>query len=282
MAKSKNFTEDISQSIEQDENISKQTKLIEFIKSISNGFIPESDIKNKIQEIFDIYSDNSFRHSYSDVSKFLIDLVNEKNDDIEALSIITDNLEKLLEHAKKNKNGNIEKIKKIFKLKDHIDLEIIRHKYISKKYGKEINEIKDKAEKLEENLKDKAEKLENDIGQSKKDLENSKINYVTILGIFSAIMISFTSGLVFSKEVIENTTNNNIYATIMSISTIAIFIGTIIFALFLFIQKINNIKSSWKFNFCVDIFYIFFIYVFIISLNQICNPKSLFDILKFW
>lgn len=320
-----NFQKDISEEAEQDENLQKQKKLLDFIKSIANKTISDDNIKDKADELFNIY-DETFRHSYSSISNALLNKHNEEltgiadnlrqiitystqklpyllkekffknttNVSVEILKkiISNDSIEKELKDITKNDKTKfneiknyIEKrnlqIKKIFKLADHIDLEMIRHKYISEKYGKEIENIKNKAIGLENNLENKANKLEKDIEQSKKDLENSKINYVTILGIFSAIMISFTSGLVFSKEVIENTSKNNIYATIISISSIAIFIGTIIFALFLFIQKINNNKSHWTFNLCILIFYIFFIYIFLVSLNQVCD-NDILQILKFW
>lgn len=232
-----NDFENVLNSKNDDANTIKQEKLIEFILSISNQIIPNDDLKNKTEHILEIY-DTTFRHSYSNISKVLIQII--KDTEIEQLSIIVTNLSKIIEFAPQKTKENKEKIKKVFKLKDHVELEIIRHKYIKEKYEKEINEIKNKAEKLETNLKDKAEKLENDIGQSKKDLENSKINYVTILGIFSAFVISFTSGIGFSNQILSNVGKVDFPILLMIVSIIAIFIGNIIFALFRFILYLNN------------------------------------------
>lgn len=271
-----NDFENVLNSKNDDANTIKQEKLIEFILSISNQIIPNDDLKNKTEHILEIY-DTTFRHSYSNISKVLIQII--KDTEIEQLSIIVTNLSKIIEFAPQKTKENKEKIKKVFKLKDHVELEIIRHKYIKEKYGKEINEIKNKAINLENNLKNKAGKLEKDIGQSKKDLENSKINYVTILGIFSAIIIAFTGSVAFPNQVLKIVGTIELSAVFMIVSVIAIFIGTIIFALFWFILHLNDRTKSFSlkepFWIFALVFEVAFIVIFAISARYLyCNNKN--------
>ena len=275
MIKLDNFQKDILKSTQQNENLSKQTKLIKFIESISKEIIAESDIEKKIAEIFEIYKDNTFRHSYADISQFLINLVKQdKEEKFENLSIITSNIEKIIEAIQKDDNNkNKDEIKKIFKLKDHIDLEIIRHEYISKKYGSDIKKIETETSNLNreaEKLKTETSNLNREAEKLNKNLEISKTNHVAIFGIFSAIIISFTSGIGFSNQILSNIGKFDFSILLMIISVIAIFIGTIIFSLFWFILKLNNKKFSFKAPFFA--FVIFFIIIFVGSaIYYTCN-----------
>ena len=288
--------------------------LDEFIVNISKD-IEKEECKKYYEDLTKIY-ENDFRHSYSRVTEKLISLDTDEEKLIAKFDIILQNiisikgyineklkkidkkleeidkkleeidkekLEEIIKEIEKEKEQIINILKRFNKLEDHINLEYKRFTCISNKYGKEINEIKDKAEKLKTDIEvlssckireieDKAIKLEN-------DLKNSKINYVTILGIFSAIIIAFTGSIAFPNQVLEIVGEIELSAVFMIISIIAIFIGNIIFALFWFILHLNNRTNSFSlkepFWIFTSLFNVIFIIIFGLSTCSYNSSKKI-------
>ena len=110
-------------------------------------------------------------------------------------------------------------------------------------------------------------------------MKNSKINYVTILGIFSAIIIAFTGSIAFPNQVLEIVGEIELSAVFMIISIIAIFIGNIIFALFWFILHLNNRTNSFSlkepFWIFTSLFNVIFIIIFGLSTCSYNSSKKI-------
>lgn len=189
----------------------------------------------------------NFRHQYSAISGKLNELRNTEADFVKTygLDIISSNVEELYEYARNNKKPYL---KNLFKLKDHIGLEIgrieytneIRDKIMSQserikelkgqyseserllKKNKEISdcvvkqadEIAELLTKSQESL-DESKKMTNNVAKlvkkEKQKLENIQKDYIAILGILSAILITFTSGSIFSSSVLANLHQSSIY-----------------------------------------------------------------------
>ena len=77
-------------------------------------------------------------------------------------------------------------------------------------------------------------------------LNGMQKDYITILGIFAAIILAFVSGLVFSNSVLQNIDKASIYKLLLISITIGFFITNILLFLFSFVKSIirNNENNS--------------------------------------
>ena len=78
-------------------------------------------------------------------------------------------------------------------------------------------------------------------------LKSLQKDYVAILGIFAAIVMSFSGGIAFSTSVLEHMTTAPFYKIIITVMCIGLVLYNILFALFHYIAKITdkNQKKSW-------------------------------------
>ncbi|EIY3538189.1 hypothetical protein MMU55_001684 [Campylobacter jejuni] len=248
------------------------------------------DIDGLIKEIKKFYTDNE-RHKYSDITLHLFNLQHaEQNGKIENMEknikLLIENLN--LEDDKKLKD-------KLFKLQDHVLLEIARlyeFNIIKKdieKTSKEVQESKKDIEKtskeVQESKKD-IEKTSKEVQESKKDIEKtskevqeSKKSYIAILGIFSSIILSFVAGLNFSNSILSNIDKASIYRLVFVMAFITLFVGNILYFLFAFLLKIS-LNIHFQTNRLLIIFNI--IILAIMSIDFMCylfNIKTIDDIL---
>ena len=96
--------------------------------------------------------------------------------------------------------------KKIQKLYDHVNLDVARINYvkaIDKRYmvsGKKINvSLKDTEAKLNSTKEELDEYVEK--------VDNAQKESITILGIFSAVILAFIGGMTFTSSVLSNITD---------------------------------------------------------------------------
>ena len=113
-----------------------------------------------------------------------------KNDDKYDLQTLTDNISDIFDGIKSKYESNGGDIDEQFflkakKLYDHINLDVSRIKYTETLVHKLTEQNQITNEELKK-INDKAEKMQRD--------------YVTILGIFAAIIIAFVSGMTFSTS----------------------------------------------------------------------------------
>lgn len=71
--------------------------------------------------------------------------------------------------------------------------------------------------------------------------------YITILGIFAAIVLAFTGGIVFSSSVLENIDKPSIYRISLMAFIIGLVFFNLIWILIDFIRDINGkeIRKRW-------------------------------------
>lgn len=187
---------------------------------------------------------DNFRHFYSDIFSTLTLIDGEAN--IGSLDILAQNIKTIKEGYIPNKNQdengkNINIKKEIVKLYDHTSLDIARINYTKtmtndalselERNKMLVRELEDKICESEKMLKERfeksvedAEKLSNQVEEKQKDMQKE---YITILGIFAAIVLAFTGGTVFSSSVLENIDKASIYR----ITLIAFIIGLVFFNL---------------------------------------------------
>lgn len=224
----------------------------------------------KLEKIYYKVDDDNFRHFYSDIYSCLTMI--DGNSDKGNINILAENMEIIKEGYKENVNVDdkgdpINIRKEINKLYDHINLDIGRLNYthrITENTQAELSKASLLIEKLQEQVKEakketdefsadferKANNLSDEIQIGQKKMQNE---YITILGIFAAIVLAFTGGMTFSSSVLENLHKSSIYRIIF----VSLIIGCILFNLiWLLIDFIRNINEKtdrkvwmfWAFN----------------------------------
>lgn len=189
------------------------------MKNICKQLINESSTYNPSQTIETIeYFINSRnknnRIQYSELSNFLFSLRQEQQ-----RGIFNTNLQKLNEFSQGNRYISNDCKKIIIKLLDHTQLVIYQIEN-----SKSIVE-----EGISENLK-----------EFKSELKNVEREYITILGIFSGIVLAFVGSLIFSTSVLQYINSISIYRLFFVIILIGLILINALYFLFAFILKINQ------------------------------------------
>ncbi len=162
----------------------------------------------------------------------------------------------------RDENGKLINIKKeIIKLYDHASLDIARINY-TKTMANEalsglernkilVEELENKICQSETMLKERFEKsiedvkeLSNQVEEKQKDMQKE---YITILGIFAAIVLAFTGGMAFSSSVLENIDKASVYRITLIAFVIGLVFFNLIWLLIDFIREINGkvIRKKW-------------------------------------
>lgn len=247
-----------------------QTKLKEYILELSLNSL-EIKVNEKISELQLIYVDD-FRHYYSEIFGTITII---KNDDKYDLQTLTENINKIfqevkIKHDESAENINEEFFLKVKKLYDHINLGVSRIKYTETLVNKITEQNRTTNEELRK-INDKAEKMQRD--------------YVTILGIFAAVIIAFVSGMTFSTSVLNNIDKVSIYRLVFIITLIALFIFNLLNLLFDFLIKINKISSDnngsliGTINTILSIALVADIFLWGIHWYRLCNPDCVLNAL---
>lgn len=186
---------------------------------------------------------NNFRHSYSAINAYLIKKV---EGDINKIDQITENLKEIYYSLREIENKK-DLSDKIFKLYDHINLEVIQLKFIANTENS-IRETSKSIQQAKEEIYNKIEETGKSIQQAKEEIQSElskhQTNYITILGIFAAIVLSFVGTFTFSTSVLQNIDRTNIFKLTFIILVIGFFIVNILFLLFKFLCKITNTNSD--------------------------------------
>lgn len=226
-----------------------------------------SSIFLELEQIYYIQgSDEYFRHFYSDILSTLTQI--DSDDNQGSLDVLAVNMQAIKDgYQAVNYDGSklIDISKSIIKLYDHTNLEVARINYtkqlnnvtksdlastkeLLQKQKEEFDNAKSETEMIRNTLGEETDKANKRIEDSQKQMQNE---YVTILGIFAAIVLAFTGGMTFSSSVLNNISKASVYR----LSLISFIIGMIFFDLIWvlidFIRDINgkSIRKKWLFVF---------------------------------
>lgn len=226
-----------------------------------------SGIFLELEQIYYIQgSDEYFRHFYSDIFSTLTQI--DSDDNQGSLDVLAVNMQAIKDgYQAVNYDGSklIDISKSIIKLYDHTNLEVARINYtkqlnnvtksdlastkeLLQKQKEEFDNAKSETETIRNTLGEETDKANKRIEDSQKQMQNE---YVTILGIFAAIVLAFTGGMTFSSSVLNNISKASVYR----LSLISFIIGMIFFDLIWvlidFIRDINgkSIRKKWLFVF---------------------------------
>lgn len=236
----------VEETVEHDAiDINRDEKLKMFLESISKKEIDEDSEKKEAHSILkEIYYENKFRHRYSYITSIFFGYSEAE------ITTISSNIENIYAYiCTINNNPNEadeEFINKIYKLLDHINLEVLRIK--------NINEFKKDFKKSQEELKIIQETTK-EITKLNDEVKSSRREYITILGVFASIILAFVAGLSFSNAVLSNIDKASIYRLSFIVCLIGLFITNILHYLYKFIKDIHfnnysNKSKDKKYKFC--------------------------------
>lgn len=145
---------------------------------------------------------------------------------------------------------------------DRMNLECIR----LQDFDEKMSRVKDVSIKLEKDLNKNYKKLS-------EELNKQQTQYITILGIFASIVLTFVAGLAFSTSVLSNIDKANAYRLVFVMAFIALFFGNILYLLFSFLSKISlsKEKKEKQENFCKKPMFWFNLIVTILFVIGFCG-----------
>lgn len=183
------------------------------------------------------YNNKHYHHMYSDVCEvmygFFASGMELDNGVPPGAKELANNLEIIEISMRADKNCPETAKLCVAKLHDHVELENTRMQYLAKQNS--INA--DKANELNGQLKNVEEKMNN-------TQEKLQRNYVTILGIFAAIVFTFAAGTSFTSSVLETMASVSIYRLILMVALLAFVLFNSIYALFLFICRVSKFNEG--------------------------------------
>ncbi len=205
----------------------KDKKLEEIIVSLCEKGDLSSQTDQIIKDLKEIYQ-GEYRHKYSKITTIILNSTRDKE---QAFMTLTQNIRTLKEIQD---NKEVESIKpKLEKLYDHMNLECIRLQDFDEKMSK----VKDVSIKLEKELNKNYEKLS-------EELNKQQTQYITILGIFASIVLTFVGGLAFSTSVLSNIDKANAYRLVFVMAFIVLFFWEYFVSAFFFFIKNILIKRG--------------------------------------
>lgn len=240
-----------------------------------------SDMIIRLESFYHIEgSDKNFRHFYSDVFIVIAQIKSgEKKGDLDALGLNIKNLRRKYTPQNKDSKGLLIDISdSLRKLDDHVSLDCARIAFeegqnrslsgedalkdVNARITETRTELNSNYEKAKENL----ESLKKDYDESKKTLHDTEESvmkaeenitdirdevkdiqkkYITVLGIFSSIVLAFTSGIAFSTSVFQNMHLSSPYRVVVVCLLIAFALINPFFILVFYLRDVWG-KSAKK------------------------------------
>lgn len=200
------------------------------------------------------YSPNKeerYRHFYSDIFTVLTQIQQSANQNQGDINILGQNLALIragYNPQNRDEQGNLIDISdSIQKLYDHVSLDIARISYSDAGDRKTAGEaaIVD----IQSQLKQIQIEIENtEIAQRNVEEELGKQHreYISILGIFAAVVLAFTGSIAFSTSVFYNINTVSAYRVIVLALVIGLVLINILFALFYYIDRLVNGTNETK------------------------------------
>lgn len=190
-----------------------------------------------------------FRHFYSDIFFVLTDI--KKSPEKGDINTLAQNLQIIRESyspCRLDVNGNlIDVSQSLLKLYDHLNLDMARLVYIE---AGDYNVTKeDNIDRLTGQINAAENEIKNvrhGIDAMESKVRDSQKEYIAILGIFAAVVLTFIGGLAFSTSVLNNINAVSIYRLILIATVIGLILVNVLYALFHYLNIIvrqNNSQS---------------------------------------
>ena len=207
--------------------------------------LDETEVKEFIEFFSRLYEGECpYRHLYSNVCAVMYEHLNTDPDKLDdGVPYPARNLASNMEliYRSIEVTDRPESVKRsVYKLYDHIELENTRMKYMAQQNKAQIEGV-GKLHKEVEDVGAKAMAIREDMANMQDDLQR---NYVTILGIFAAIVIAFAAGSTFSSSIILSMASVSIYRLAFVMMALGLFLFDLVMALFFFICRVSRFKEG--------------------------------------
>lgn len=187
-------------------------KIADIVRKLMERELNSSEVSAVFLEMREFYILDEFRHSYSNISSTIYLVIREKNSE-GCLDYLSTNISELQKRAKGSlsKDSDKKTLEKFTKFYDHIKLEVVRLKDHEKMLKDALSKIDETKDHYEQGLKEQAEKndrmfldYEKRIKKTKRKMDDIYSQFVSILGIFSAVVIVFFGGASIFTKILEN------------------------------------------------------------------------------
>lgn len=202
---------------------------------LSSEIQNEKELEDTIERLKRFYQ--SSNHKHSDVLQPILD--HKKTIEIDSMTL-AQNIRQIQEYLDKF-NIFDEFRTRVERLFDHVNLEC-SHACVQAQIREEISTNTQNAILKIEDRVEEAEKNEIDFNDFFKKQQSQ---YITILGIFASIIMTFVGGLTFSTSVLSHMHEVSIYRLVFVICCIGALVFNVLFALFGFILKIVDKKVNY-------------------------------------
>ena len=211
-----------------------------------------------IETFRSIYSDG-YRQMYSELYPLLLDITLESEDGIDCL---TNNMEVIRNEIAHRSDVDGDLYGHILKLSDHISLESQRISE-SKQYESKSKILEDKLNQMYVLNRE----LTADLAQAREKINRSQIEAVSILAIFSAIVIAFSGGMGLIGNALTDLSNSNPWSVLFGVSTCGVVLfNTVILLINATSYIINQKDSTQKMSFkCPGWGFILFVNIIMIA-----------------
>ncbi|MED4885460.1 hypothetical protein [Bacillus smithii] len=257
------------------------------VQSLIKSFIEESQRKFSSEEVkkwyffFDVIFTNlgEDRFPYGDVTEVIYEIEDEK------IEIIQDNLTRVRECSIEQGCSNI--VSSNFdRLEDHIHLAIAQRNFILKNINKLEKQLHEKSVELD--------KLTVDLEEAKKSIDSIKdiktsiyAEFVTILGIFTAVVLGAFGSLQVISSVFKNIKDVPTGKLLVFSSLTSLGVVILLFLLMRWINRIvhlNNKNSNWDTSLRDNLVFTISIIIltYILALGFLLYPKEPKKIISNW
>lgn len=194
----------------------------------SEGSLDENGINSFVTFFSKLYGELSYRHQYSDICSVMYAYLDGENALDEAMPpqplSLSNNVEIILGQFEA-RGGSKKAFSSLRKLRDHIELERTRLEYAFKQNACQHKLVADANSVLQ---------------NAQSSLDETKREYVTILGIFASIVITFTAGSAFSASVLQNINAVSVYRLCFVILLVGLFLFDLVALLLSFIAHVSK------------------------------------------
>ena len=194
---------------------------------------------NLLEDIY--YSENpndTFRHYYSDIFGWISQIDNDYSEDTGNLEILSQNISIIKDEYERAASGRKRNVSKsIDKLYDHINLDIARINYLKTLQSTSENQMQVIDQQVEVLRKTMDQELSRADDVSKK-VNNAYSEFVSILGIFSAIVLVFFGGTSIFANIIAAMYKSSVYKSVAVCTITGVMVADIIFIFMCLLAKL--------------------------------------------
>lgn len=186
---------------------------------------------------------SQFRHMYSEICEVMYGFLNdsgELDEEPPPKALLLANNIVIIEKALEGSPDGDQARKSVGKLSDHVNLELTRMKYMAKQNRAASEAVR----KLEETSSDYRKAIDEFEPKMKGELRGLQRDNITILGLFSAIVLAFNAGIALTTSAVKPVATSEALVIAFITSTVGLVLFNTMFALMTFVHKIVRDRAG--------------------------------------